>query len=171
MYTTLSYIDECSQDTLPSLATALLKFGHHYHKWKHAICIIIPKQGKGSYNTVKSYRPISLLLCLGKIIEKIAATRIAEAGKICGAISSFQFGNKNNHPANDVLIRTLSQLIPFLISGPNPSYRYIKRPSLAAHDILGAFNNTIPYILLQIMTQRRMPKYFKRLYFKPNTVI
>jgi hypothetical protein len=96
-YTTLSYLDECLPDILPSLATVLLKFGHHYHKWKHAICTIIPKQGKSSYNTAKSYRPISLLSCLGKIIEKIAATRIAEAGKIYGAISSFQFGNKDSH--------------------------------------------------------------------------
>jgi hypothetical protein len=61
--------------------------------------------------------------------------------------------------ANDVLIRTLSQLTPFLISCPTTSYTNTKRPSLAAHDILGAFNNPIPYILLQIMTQRRMPTY------------
>jgi hypothetical protein len=166
-YTTLSYLDECSPDILPSLATAL-KFGHHYHKWKHAVCAIIPKQEKSSYNTAKSYRPISLLSCLGKIIEKIA-----EAGKICGAISSFQFGNKDNHLANDVLIRTLSQLTPFLISSPTTSYKNTKRPSLAAHDILGAFNNTIPYILLQIMTQRRMPTYLINWtkYFTPNRTL
>jgi hypothetical protein len=116
-------------------------------------------QGNSSYNTAQSYQPISLLSYLGKIIEKIDATRIAGAGKICGAFSSFQFGNKDNHSANDVLIRTLSHLTPFLISSPNTSYRYITRLSLAAHDILRAFNNTIPYILLQMMTQRRMPTY------------
>jgi hypothetical protein len=112
MYTTLSYLNECPPDTLPSLTTALLKFGHHYHKWKHAICIIIPKQGKSSYKIAKSFRPISLLSCLGKVIEKIAATRIAKAGKICGAISSFQLCSKDNHLANDVLIRTFSQITP-----------------------------------------------------------
>jgi hypothetical protein len=42
-------------------------------------------------------------------MEKITATRIAEAGKICGTISSFQFCNKDNHSANDALIRTLLQ--------------------------------------------------------------
>jgi hypothetical protein len=128
-------------------------------KWKNAICVIIPKQGKSSYNTTKSCRPISLLSCQGKIIEKIAATQIAEARKICGAISSFQLGNNDNHSANDVLIRTLLQLIPFLILYPTTSYKNTKQPSLAAHDILRAFNNTILYILLQIMTQRRMPTY------------
>jgi hypothetical protein len=39
------------------------------------------------------------------------------------------------------------------------SYNNLKRPSLAARDILGAFNNTNPDILVQIMVQRGMPTY------------
>jgi ribonuclease HI len=39
----------------------------------------------------------------------------------------------------------------------NCSYYNLKRPSLAAHDMLGAFNN--PDILVQIMVQRGMPTY------------
>jgi hypothetical protein len=66
MYTTLSYLDECSLDTLPSLTTALLKSGHDYYTWKHSICIIMPRQGKSSYNIAKSDRLISLLHALEK---------------------------------------------------------------------------------------------------------
>jgi hypothetical protein len=33
------------------------------------------------------------------------------------------------------------------------------RPSLAAHDVQGAFNNTKPEILIKLMILRRMPKY------------
>jgi hypothetical protein len=33
------------------------------------------------------------------------------------------------------------------------------RPSLAAHDVQGAFNNTQPEILIKLMMLRRMPKY------------
>jgi hypothetical protein len=41
----------------------------------------------------------------------------------------------------------------------NCSYYNLKRASLAAHDLLGAFNNTNPDILAQIMVQRGMPTY------------
>jgi hypothetical protein len=66
---------------------------------------MIPKQGKSNYTLAKSYRPISLLPCLGKIIEKIVASRIASPGKIFGARSSIKFGSKG-HPANDTLLHT-----------------------------------------------------------------
>jgi hypothetical protein len=36
----------------------------------------------------KGYRPISLLSCIGKIFEKIAAKRIATAGVQYGAIAN-----------------------------------------------------------------------------------
>jgi ribonuclease HI len=160
-YATLIHLNSTNPDIIPHIATALLRFGYHYHKWKHAICVVIPNQGKSSYKTAKSYRPISLLSCLGKIIEKIAATRISNAGKICGAISRCQFGNKDSHSASDVLLRTLTHLSPHLLSciQMKCSYNNLKRPSLAAHDILGAFNNTKPDILVQIMVQRGMPTY------------
>jgi hypothetical protein len=123
--------------------------------------VTIPKQGKSSYKTAKSYRPISLLSCLGETIEKIAATRILNAGKICGAISRFQFGNKDSHSASDVLLQTLTHLLPHLLSQiqMNCSYYNLKRPLLTAHDILGAFNNTNPDILVQIIVQQGMPTY------------
>jgi hypothetical protein len=95
-YTTLKHLDRANPSLLPSLVAALLQYGLHYYKWKHAICVMIPKQGKSSYTLAKSYRPISLLSCLGKIMEKIVASRIASLGKICEAIS-IQFGNKEGH--------------------------------------------------------------------------
>jgi hypothetical protein len=82
-HTTLKHLDLANPSLLPNLVTALLQYGLHYYKWKYAICVVIPKQGKSNYTLEKSYRPISLLSCLGKIIEKIVASRIASLGKIC----------------------------------------------------------------------------------------
>jgi hypothetical protein len=42
--------------------------------------IIIQKQGRAKQGDPKGYWPISLLSCMGKIFEKIAAKRIAAAG-------------------------------------------------------------------------------------------
>jgi ribonuclease HI len=156
---TLCHFDDASPSTLPQLATALFKYGCHYQAWKHALCVVIPKNGKASYSTAKSYRPISLLSCLGKVIEKVAANRIAAAGKICGAISSRQFGNREGHSAIDCLFQTLTKISTHLGPQSKRGYMYTIRPSLAAHDILGAFNNARPTILAQIMKQRKMPEY------------
>jgi hypothetical protein len=157
-YTTLKRLDLANPSLLPNLVTALLQYGLHYYKWKHAICVVIPKQGKSNYTVAKSYRPISLS-CLGKIIEKIIESRIASLGKICGAISSIQFGNKEGHPANDALLRTLMNITPYLRPRTAWGNSLPMRPSLAAHDVQGAFNNTQPEILIKLMILRRMPKY------------
>jgi hypothetical protein len=95
-YANLIHLNLTNPDIIPHIATALLWFGYHYHKWKHAICVVIPKQGKSSYKIAKSYCQISLLPRLGKIIEKIAATQISNTGTICSAISQFQFRNKDS---------------------------------------------------------------------------
>jgi hypothetical protein len=48
-YATIIHLNSTNPDIIPHIATALLRFGYHYHKWKHAICVIIPKQGKSVY--------------------------------------------------------------------------------------------------------------------------
>jgi hypothetical protein len=158
-FSTLSKLNAANPNILPLLSTALFKYGCHHREWKTAFCVIIPKSGESSYSTAKAYRPISLLSCLGKLLERIAASRIAKAVSICGAITKVQSGNKDGHSANDALLKTLSQICPFL-APPRPGfYRLTLRPSLAAHDILGAFNNTRPDALVRIMSLRRMPLY------------
>ena len=58
---------------LPDLITALFKYGVHHPEWKKAICVVVPKPEKSSYNTASAYRPIPLLSCLRKLVERIAS--------------------------------------------------------------------------------------------------
>ena len=154
-YSVILKFDEAAPSALPQVVSALLYFGLHDSKWKHAICVVIPKGGNRNFQNAKSYRPISLLSCLGKLVEKIAARRIAKAGEICGAISTAQFGSRSSHSAIDALFKTFANLEPYI--GPENTRNL--RPSLAAHDVDGAFNNTIPSALISIMELRKMPKY------------
>ena len=41
-----------------------------------AITVVIPKPGKPSYSVPRAYRPIQLLECMGKVLEKIVASRL-----------------------------------------------------------------------------------------------
>lgn len=58
--------------------------------------VVIPKPGKPCYNVPKAYRPIQLLECLGKLVEKIIAKRITfECGKH-DILPPEQFGGRSN---------------------------------------------------------------------------
>jgi hypothetical protein len=102
-FTALIHVNKAMPSLLPKLITALFRFGIHHKSWREAICVVIPKQGMKSYTTPTSYRSISLLSYLGKVVEKIASKCISVPASKCGAISRSQFGNKENHSANDAL--------------------------------------------------------------------
>jgi ribonuclease HI len=143
---------------LPTLFTAMFRFSVYPDEWKLALCVVIPKPGKTRYDSAKSYRPISLLPCLSKIFDRVTALRLARAAARCGGISKTQMGARDKHSAIDALLRILTPMSSDLsvkrTTGRNPT-----RPSLLALDIEGAFNNTNPHKLIQIMKQRKMPRY------------
>ena len=53
-----------------------LHLGIHHDAWKRSIMVIIPKPNKPSYSAPGVYRPIQLLECLGKLLEKIVVKRL-----------------------------------------------------------------------------------------------
>jgi len=56
---------------LLDLANACICVGHWPKHFKDSILVIIPKPGKPSYSTPKSFRPIVLLKTIGKLIKKM----------------------------------------------------------------------------------------------------
>ena len=59
-----------------TLYRVLLSRGYHPQYWREGIRAVLQKP-KRNYTLPKSYRIITLLNCLGKISEKILATRLA----------------------------------------------------------------------------------------------
>lgn len=57
-----------------------------------AITVVLPKAGKDSYNTPKSWRPIALLPAFGKLLERIAADRLKEAATSHTLLPTTQYG-------------------------------------------------------------------------------
>jgi hypothetical protein len=64
---------------LPHLFDALFQYEAFLDSWNLTRCVVIPKPGKPSYTTPKAYQPISLLPCISKIYERIAANTIAHS--------------------------------------------------------------------------------------------
>ena len=71
----------CLYEWEPGRITALIRvhirLGVHPPTWKTARGVVIPKPGKADYGAAKAYRVISLLNCLGKMVEKVAAILIS----------------------------------------------------------------------------------------------
>jgi len=53
-----------------------LKAGYHPKSWRKAIAVALRKPGKADYSNPRAYHLITLLECLGKILEKIVARRL-----------------------------------------------------------------------------------------------
>jgi ribonuclease HI len=157
-YSTIRKVHEFSPKLLPKLFTALLRFSVHPQEWKTANCVILPKPGKPDYSLPRAYRPISLLPCLGKILERIVADRTADAALRCGALIPSQLGARSGVSPTDALIRTLQPAAHPLgfkrCSGQTPD-----RPALLTHDVQGAFDAVIPEVLVAVLRRRGMPKY------------
>jgi hypothetical protein len=77
-----------------SLVANCLQLGFHPKDWKIAKGVCIPKPSKPSYGKAKNFRVISLLSCLGKLVEKVAAILIAEAVEANESLHIGQFGGR-----------------------------------------------------------------------------
>ena len=80
-----------------------IRLGVHPPTWKTARGIVIPKPGKADYGAAKAYRVISLLNCLGKMVEKVAATLISNHCEREGAFHPGQYGCRAQRSSTDAV--------------------------------------------------------------------
>jgi hypothetical protein len=120
---------------------------------------VIAKPGQRDPSIAKSYRPISLLSNIAKIMENIMARRISKAALQSKALETTQFGAIENRAAIDALCAILHPASLWLLQPNKKGYQRKPRPTLLANDIQGAFNNTNPHRLVKIMEARKLPTY------------
>jgi hypothetical protein len=63
--------------------------------------VVIPKPGKPSYNTPKSFRPIVLLNTMGKLLEKMLANRLQFEAAEHSVLHPNQFGGVRQNSTED----------------------------------------------------------------------
>jgi len=121
--------------------------------------VVLPKPGKKSYSQPKSYRPISILLCFGKLRETIIAKRLAHAAEMCGATHPSQMGAQAENSAVNALLQTIDPIAK-AISQKQVSNKFPLRPAVLTHDIEGGFNHVHPATFREVLLQRQMLLYF-----------
>ena len=100
-WTVLKWAWEADADRIVELLEACLRAGHHPRQWKEALVCVIPKPGRADYTLAKNFRPISLLECLGKLLEKVVAKLIYRDMAKHSLVPTMQFGGRNASSALD----------------------------------------------------------------------
>uniref|UniRef100_A0A0K8W3B0 RNA-directed DNA polymerase from mobile element jockey n=1 Tax=Bactrocera latifrons TaxID=174628 RepID=A0A0K8W3B0_BACLA len=102
-YPMLQHLPPCMKTRLLMLYNNILSQGTFPQAWKHAVVVPIPKSGNPSTET-SGFRPISLLNCLGKLLEKIIARRISWHAVTNNSMSPQQMAYKDGQSTIDALL-------------------------------------------------------------------
>ena len=111
--------------------------------WKLAEVVMLPKTGKRDKTSPRAWRPIALLSCLGKGLERIVARRLAWTALTSNILSPQHGGAMPKRSATD-LAAALTHDIELALSRQ-------KTVTVITMDVLGAFDALLKNRLLQRM--------------------
>lgn len=103
-YSFLRALDDSQSGSLLSLFNASFQLGVLPDSWKAGIVLPILKPGKDP-SLLGSYRPITLLSCVGKLFERLLATRLSHVVESRSLLFAGQCGFRPRLSTLDVLLR------------------------------------------------------------------
>jgi len=86
------------------------RLGIHPRVWKKARGVVIPKPNKPDHGVTMAYTVITLLNCLRKVVEKIAANAIADECEQRRSLHDRQFGCRQRRSAIDAVGRLMKRV-------------------------------------------------------------
>ena len=89
---------------VPPLPSNIFEYEYHPKCWRKGIGVVFPKPKKEDYSNPKSYRVITLLNCLGKVLEQILATRLSYLANIGTLLHETQMGSRKQRSAIDTAL-------------------------------------------------------------------
>ena len=152
-WTLIKWVWKADPKRLTNLLQACLRAGHHPSLWKEAVVCVIPKPNRADYTLAKNFRPISLLECLGKLLEKVVAKLIYRDMSKHDLVPTSQFGGRNASSTLDAGLTLLHDVQAAHQSG--------LRAGMLLFDIQGFFDN---------INHERLVKVFTDLGFAPELV-
>ncbi|KAJ3539807.1 hypothetical protein NM208_g5342 [Fusarium decemcellulare] len=141
---------------LTEFFAACLTLSHHPKSFKHAITVIIPKDGKDTYSDPKSWRPIALLPSLGKLLEKIVTNRLKKLAMDHNLLPASQYGapGKSTSSAIHAILKRV-----YKAWSRRTKKQWKKAVTVMSLDISGAFNRVKREILLKILVKKKVPTW------------
>ncbi|KAM5342922.1 hypothetical protein ACJ41O_013888 [Fusarium nematophilum] len=132
------------------LFQACLLQGHHPRPFRTAQIVMLQKPNKSDYTQTRSWRPISLLSCLGKGLERLVARRIAHTALVQKVLSPQQIGALPKRSTID-LVSCLTHDIEHALEGRNSV------ATVMTLDIQGAYDSVLRKRLLLRLRDQGWP--------------
>ena len=134
-----------AEDRMTALVQGCIRTGFHPCTWKTAKGVLLRKQGKPTYTVSKAYRVISLLSCLGKVVERAVATWIASYCEANEVFHRGQFGCRRGRGTSDAVAQLVAKVENTWVQ---------KRTAIALLlDVKGAFDRVNKQRLLRRMVE------------------
>ena len=108
-YTIINQAPDSFKEFLVYLFESCLKTGYFPTTWKCATGVMLPKNGKDA-KIPNNYRPISLLSCLGKTLERVIADRLLEFLEDAKVINDWQRAYLKKKEGSEHLYKLSNQL-------------------------------------------------------------
>jgi ribonuclease HI len=131
-----------------------LSAGHHPKPFKQAEVVMIAKPGRRDLTEPRAWRPISLLSCLGKGLERLIARRLAWAAVHYSVLHPQQAGALPKRSATD--------LVTALIHDIEEAFARKKVATLVTMDVQGAFDTVMRNRLVLRLREQGWPDYLAR---------
>ncbi|KAM4058241.1 endonuclease-reverse transcriptase domain-containing protein [Hirsutella rhossiliensis] len=131
-----------------------LTIGHHPKPFREAEVVMITKPRRRNLSTPRAWRPISLLSCLGKGLERLIARRLAWASIHYGVLHSQQTGALPKRSAVDLVAALLHDIEEAFARG--------QVATLVTMDIQGAFDTVLRNRLILRLREQGWPEHLAR---------
>ncbi|KAF6519542.1 hypothetical protein HZS61_007813 [Fusarium oxysporum f. sp. conglutinans] len=131
-----------------------LAIGHHPKPFRAAEVVMIAKPGRRDLTNPRAWRPISLLPCLGKGLERLVACRLAWACIHHGVLHPQQAGALPKRSATD--------LVAALVHDIEEAFARKKVATLVTMDIQGAFDTVLRNRLILRLREQGWPEHLAR---------
>ena len=117
-------------------------------EWKSAMVVVVPKPG-GDLSLPKGYRPISLLSCLSKVLERIVTDRITYLLETSSALTEMQYGFRKTRSTDLALWN--------FVNAASYALQTRQKTVMLALDIQGAYDRVWHEGLLSKLIDLHLP--------------
>jgi len=152
-YQVIKWAWKC-QTYILALMRKCLETGYHPKSWRKAIVVALRKPGKPDYSNPRAYWLITLLECLGKVLEKIVARRLTYLAGKHGLVPANQFRGCSNSSTIDALLSFTNDV--------QCAWNHKLVTSAPTFDIKGYFDFINHNRLLSELCRKRIPLAYVR---------
>jgi len=145
---TIRLLWKWDKERIVRLAKAAIHTGRHPPVSMRASGVVIRKPGKDNYTQLKAYLSILLLICMGKVVEKVVAELLSEEAETRGLLSDGQFRSRKGQSAINAAA--------IMVDRSHTAWRNGHIPGVLLMDIKAAFQRVAKGRLVNLMKVRKM---------------